>query len=175
MPYIEESKEIAGVYIVRLDEHPDDRGRFVESWRRRWIPHSNEMVQANRSDSRAGVLRGLHYHLFQADYWYLMSGSATAGLYDFRASSSTYRATSLVELDGIGLYIPPGVAHGFYAHTDCTLTYLVDQEFDDSDEFGIRFDDPDVRLAWPEGERIISERDRVNPLVGQIADENRPA
>lgn len=174
MAYVEESKEIAGVYVVRLEEHPDERGRFVETWRRRWIPHANEMVQSNRSDSRAGVLRGLHYHLFQTDYWYLASGSATAALFDFRASSPTFKAPSLVDLDGVGLYIPPGVAHGFYAHTDCTLTYLVDQEFDGSDELGIRFDDPEVAIAWPEGERIVSDRDRSNPLLSEIAAENRP-
>jgi dTDP-4-dehydrorhamnose 3,5-epimerase len=174
MPYVEELKEISGVSIVRLEEHPDDRGRFVETWRRRWIPHANEMVQANRSDSQAGVLRGLHYHLFQADYWVLLNGRATAGLFDFRASSPSFRATSLIDLDGIGLYIPPGVAHGFIAHTDCTLTYLVDQEFDNSDEFGIRFDDSQVGLAWPEGEHIISDRDRANPVLAQIPEENRP-
>jgi dTDP-4-dehydrorhamnose 3,5-epimerase len=175
MAYVEELKEITGVYVVRLEEHPDERGRFVETWRRRWIPQSNEMVQSNRSDSRAGVLRGLHYHLFQADYWHLVSGRATAGLFDFRSSSATYRATATIELDGIGLYIPPGVAHGFYAHSDCTLSYLVDQEFDGSDEFGIRWDDADAGILWPEGEKILSDRDRSNLLIGQIPPENRPA
>src|SRR5438093_5049116 len=156
VPDVQPLKQIDGVYVVSLQQWPDERGRFTEIYRREWIPDAREMVQSNRSDSHAGVLRGLHYHLFQADYWYVISGRAVAGLYDFRESSSTGGSWDLVELgDGAetGLYIPPGVAHGFYAVTDLTLTYLVDQYFDGSDEFGIRHDDPQVSIGWPDGER----------------------
>lgn len=173
-PFIEESKEIAGVYVVRLQDHADDRGRFLETYRRTWIPGAREMVQANRSDSRAGTLRGMHYHLFQSDYWYLASGRAIAGLFDFRSSSPTFKSSATFDLEGAGLYIPPGVSHGFYAVTDCTLTYLVDQVYDGSDELGIRWDDPSIDIDWPDGERILSERDQSNPPLDQIPDENRP-
>jgi dTDP-4-dehydrorhamnose 3,5-epimerase len=171
-------KQIEGVFVVSLEQMSDDRGRFVETYRREWIPGAAEMVQANRSDSRAGVLRGMHYHLFQADYWYVTKGRAVAGLYDFRESSPTAGNADIVELgDGAesGLYIPPGVAHGFYALADLTLTYLVDQYFDGSDEFGIRFDDPQLGITWPAGERILSDRDRGNPALAAIPAENRPA
>ena len=171
-------KTIEGVYVVSLQSFTDERGRFIETYRREWIPGAQEMVQSNRSDSRAGVLRGLHYHLFQADFWYAPSGRAIAALYDFRESSPTSGASELLEFgDGneIGIYIPPGVAHGFYALTDVTMTYLVDQYFDGSDELGIRFDDPQVGINWPEGQRILSERDRSNPLLSEIDPENRPA
>jgi dTDP-4-dehydrorhamnose 3,5-epimerase len=175
---IQPLKTIDGVYIVSLQSITDERGRFVETFRREWIPGCNEMVQANRSDSRGGVLRGLHYHLFQADYWYAPSGRAVAALYDFRESSPTSAATELIEFGDaspVGIYIPPGVAHGFYALSDVVMTYLVDQYFDGSDELGIRWDDPQVGVAWPEGERTLSERDRTNPLLAEIAPENRPA
>lgn len=171
-------KQIEGVFVVALQEWPDERGRFVETFRREWIPGCREMVQGNRSDSKAGVLRGLHYHLFQADFWYAPAGRAIAALYDFRESSPTKGNWDLVEFgDGnnVGIYIPPGVAHGFYAQTPVTMTYLVDQYFDGSDELGIRWDDPDVGIAWPEGERILSDRDRANPLLSEIPAENRPA
>lgn len=172
---LEESKQIAGVYVVRLREFPDDRGLFVETFRRTWISGAREMVQANRSFSRAGTLRGLHYHLFQSDYWNLVSGRAVAGLFDFRASSPTFKATATLELaPDLGLYIPAGVGHGFYAVTDSTLTYLVDQVYDGSDELGIRFDDPEVGIDWPEGERVLSERDQANPLLSAVQAENRP-
>lgn len=172
---VEKLKEIAGVVVVRLGAHPDERGRFVETYRRSWIPGAREMVQANRSDSRAGTLRGMHYHLFQADYWHLAGGRAVAGLYDFRASSPTAGASALIDLNGIGLYIPPGVAHGVYAVSDATLTYLVDQYYDGSDELGFRYDDPALSVAWPEGERILSERDRSAPLLADVPPENRPS
>lgn len=178
MAEVQALKTIDGVYTVSLQSFSDERGRFIETFRRDWIPGAREMVQGNRSDSRAGVLRGMHYHLFQADYWYAPSGRAIAALYDFRESSPTSGAAELIEFgdaNEVGIYIPPGVAHGFYALTDVTMTYLVDQYFDGSDELGIRWDDPAVGIDWPAGDRILSERDRSNPLLSEIDPENRPA
>lgn len=177
MPHASE-QSIAGVYVVRLEEHSDERGRFFETYRRSWVPGAAEMVQANRSDSRKGTLRGMHYHLFQADYWHLCKGSAVAGLYDFRESSPTFKTSLLIDLDAVGLYIPPGVAHGFYATADMTLTYLVDQYYDGTDELGFRYDDPSLDIEWPValgGEPIVSDRDRQNPLLADVPEENRPA
>lgn len=136
------------------------------------------MVQTNRSDSKAGVLRGIHYHLFQADYWHVLTGSAFVALVDLRASSSTFRAVETLEMgesNEVGLYIPPGVGHGFYALTDVTMTYMVDQYFDGSDELGVRYGDPALGVPWPEGEQVLSERDLTNPLLAEIPEENRPA
>ena len=115
MADIVESQTIAGVYVVRLQSHPDDRGRFVETYRRSWIPGAREMVQGNRSDSKPGVLRGIHYHLFQSDYWYVPSGRSFVALVDLRQSSSTFKAVQTLEIgdaNDAGVYIPPGVGHG---------------------------------------------------------------
>ena len=177
MAEVNESKTIAGVSIVGLQSHPDPRGRFVETFRRRWIPGAREMVQGNRSDSQPGVLRGIHYHLFQADYWYVPTGRSFTALVDLRASSPTFKAVETLEMgeqNEVGVYIPPGVGHGFFALTSVVMTYLVDQEFDGSDELGVRFDDPAIGIPWPEGERIVSDRDRENPLLAEIAEENLP-
>jgi len=177
MADVRQSDTINGVYIVALQSFPDERGRFVETFRRRWIPGCHEMVQANRSDSKPGVLRGIHYHLFQADYWYVPSGRTFTALVDLRRSSPTFKAVETFEMgddNQVGVYIPPGVAHGFYALTPVVMTYLVDQEFDGSDEFGVRFDDTTLNIPWPEGERIVSDRDRQNPAFTEIAAENLP-
>jgi len=177
MADVVESSTIKGLYTVRLESHPDDRGRFVETFRRSWIPGCGEMLQGNRSDSKAGVLRGIHYHLFQADYWYVPSGRSIAALVDLRQSSPTYKAVDTVEMgdeNEVGVYIPPGVGHGFYALTEVTMTYQVDQYFDGSDELGVRFDDPALAIPWPEGERIVSDRDRENPLLSEVPSENLP-
>jgi len=175
---VQESAKIPGVYVVRLEVHPDERGRFVETFRRRWIPGCREMVQANRSDSQPGVLRGIHYHLFQADYWYVPAGRSFVALVDLRQSSPAFKTVETLEIgeqnEG-GVYIPPGVAHGFFALIPVVMTYLVDQEFDGSDEFGVRFDDPSLGVQWPEGERIVSDRDRANPALGDIDAVNLPA
>jgi dTDP-4-dehydrorhamnose 3,5-epimerase len=117
------------------------------------------------------VLRGLHVHREQADYWVVVEGRAFVGLMDLRAGSPTDGATAGVRLDDAeprgALYIPPGVAHGFYAETDVTLLYLVDAEFTGRDELGLAWDDPDVAIAWPARDPILSERDRSNPSLAE--------
>ena len=124
-----ETCEIAGVLLVRLQAHGDERGRFTETFRQEWFPGAPAMVQGNRSDSVAGTVRALHYHLHQADYWYVPVGRIFVGLYDLRKSSATRGTAHWLEIgeaNEVGVYIPPGVAHGFQAVTDATLTYLVD-------------------------------------------------
>src|SRR5882672_8808292 len=66
--------EIEGVLIAELREFPDERGRFIETFRQEWFAGKAHMVQGNRSDSRKGVVRALHFHRRQADYWYCPSG-----------------------------------------------------------------------------------------------------
>lgn len=176
MAWIEDGG-LAGVLLVRLDVHIDDRGSLVETFRQEWVPGASPMVQATRSDSRRGVVRGLHYHRRQADYWYVPRGRIFVAMIDLRRSSPTGRKTLTLEMDegdGLGLYIPPGVAHGFQAVTDATLMYLVDRYYDSSDEHGLAWDDPDAAIAWPIGDPILSDRDRGNPKLKDIPEELLP-
>jgi dTDP-4-dehydrorhamnose 3,5-epimerase len=170
MPTIHESPLITGVYIAQLRPFADERGRFIETFRKEWFPQRTwETIQSNRSDSKAGVLRGLHYHHHQVDYWYVQSGRIRAALYDLRPSSPTYRAAQTLEMDDqSGLFIPIGVAHGFLALTDATLTYVVDNYYDGRDEFGVAWNDPDLGLDWGTSTPIISPRDQANPRLRDI-------
>lgn len=177
MPQIEQSDTIAGVIVVTPDVHGDNRGRFVETFRKEWLPGAAEMVQGNRADRKEGALVGLHYHLHQADYWYVPFGRALVVLHDLRASSETDGATLTLEIgehDHRGVYIPPGVAHGFYALTDMTITYLVDHYYDPADELGVAWDDPDLAVTWPSASPELSGRDRSNPKRSEISPELRP-
>ncbi|MEW5985884.1 MAG: dTDP-4-dehydrorhamnose 3,5-epimerase [Chloroflexota bacterium] len=180
MPTIRESSHIPGVLLVELRPFADERGRFMETFRKEWFPHRNwSLIQANRSDSKAGVLRGLHYHHHQVDYWYVVNGRLRAGLVDLRRGSSTFRATQLIDVgadDHLGLYIPVGVAHGFLALTDVTLTYLVDNYYDGGrDEWGVAWDDPDIGLAWGIETPLVSPRDQGNPRLCDIPLDRLPA
>lgn len=171
--FIADSKLIDGVQIAELRHFGDERGQFMETFRRAWFPQvSWERLQNNRSHSKAGVLRGLHYHFRQVDYWHLVAGHIRAGLVDLRPHSPTYKATQLVDLHGDqprGLFIPIGVAHGFYAVTECVLMYIVNNYYDSSDEFGVAWNDPAIGLDWqPETAPLISERDANNPLMANI-------
>ncbi len=180
MAVIEESQLISGVYIVRLQAFGDERGRFMETFRKEWFPQRSwDIIQTNRSDSVTGVLRGLHYHHHQVDYWYVPRGRLRAGMVDLRPSSPTFMATQTVEMgDGhdIGLFLPVGVAHGFVALSDVTLTYLVDNYYNGGkDENGVIWNDPDLALDWGiDFEPILSKRDLQNPRWADIPAENRP-
>jgi dTDP-4-dehydrorhamnose 3,5-epimerase len=177
MPAVQRSDVVAGVVVGTPDVHGDNRGRFVETWRQEWVPGAPGMVQANRADRRQGALVGLHYHLHQADYWYVPFGRALVALHDLRESSPTEGATLILEIgehDHRGVYIPPGVAHGFYALTDMTITYLVDHYYNPADELGVAWDDPDLGVAWPNANPELSGRDRTNPKRSEIPPELRP-
>jgi dTDP-4-dehydrorhamnose 3,5-epimerase len=176
------SERIAGVYVVPFRTFSDPRGYFYESFRRTWVPGSREMIQGNCSFSKAGVLRGLHFHRKQADFWGVPTGLVRAALYDLRTTSATRGAAQVLDLgegagNARGLYIPKGVAHGFYALEDSFMTYLVDEYYDNSDELGVRWDDPALGIDWGVSAGpapIVSERDQKNPSLAEIPDAERP-
>ena len=177
MPTIVPSELIADVVLVEPDVHGDDRGRFVETYRRQWLPLGREMVQANRSEKAAGAVVGLHYHLHQADYWYVLRGRARVVLHDLREGSPTDGTTEVLDLDGDedrGLFIPPGVAHGFASLTDVLLWYLVDGYYNPADELGLAWDDPDLGIDWGMADPVLSARDRANPRRSDIPAALRP-
>ncbi len=164
--------KIDGVMMLELTQHPDERGSFTEIYRTDWIPGEREMVQSNLSFSRPGVLRGLHFHRRQTDYWVLLEGHAFVGLYDLRVGSPTRGAAAgislVAESSDRALLIPPGVAHGFLAESKVRLLYLVDAVYDGADEFGIAWNDPDVGIEWPVTDPVLSERDRGNPSLAEV-------
>ena len=182
MATVTESEIIRGVYVVDPVVHGDARGFFVETYRREWFPQGREMIQGNRGDRQAGAIVGLHYHLHQADYWYVPYGRARVVLHDLRAGSPTDGHTLELDLgvepDGTyphrGVFIPPGVAHGFAALTDMTITYLVDGYYNASDELGVAWDDPAIGADWGVADPILSDRDRANPRRADIEPQWQP-
>jgi dTDP-4-dehydrorhamnose 3,5-epimerase len=179
---VTESATIAGVSIVDPVVRTDDRGSFVETYRREWFPLGREMIQGNRGDRQRGCVVGLHYHLHQADYWYVPFGRARVVLHDLRVGSPTDGATLTLDLgdadggdhDHRGVFIPPGVAHGFSALTDMTITYLVDSYYNHDDELGVAWDDEEIGADWGVTDPILSERDLKNPRRASIEPQRRP-
>jgi len=179
MAEVRESDVIKGVYIVDLEVHGDERGRFTETFRKEWFPQLPwDRLQWSRSESRAGTLRGLHYHHRQVDYWHCAAGCMRVGLVDLRQSSPSRGQAQIVELDQEnlrGLFIPAGVAHGFYAVTDVMLLYLVDNYYDGTDELGVAWNDPAIGLDWETTALpILSARDQQNPLIADISPADLP-
>jgi dTDP-4-dehydrorhamnose 3,5-epimerase len=177
VPATFESTAITDVVVVEPSVHGDERGRFVETYRRSWLPLGREMVQGNRSEKQAGAVVGLHYHLHQADYWYVLRGRARVVLHDLRVGSPTDGATVVLDLDGDeerGVFIPPGVAHGFASLTDMLMWYLVDGYYNPDDELGLAWDDPEVGADWGVVDPVLSSRDQSNPRRADLDPGRRP-
>jgi dTDP-4-dehydrorhamnose 3,5-epimerase len=182
MATVTESDVIKGVFIVEPQIHGDARGYFIETYRREWFPLGREMVQGNRGDRVQGSVVGLHYHLHQADYWYVPYGTCRVVLHDLRTGSPTDGATQVIDLgrkpdgshDHRGIFIPPGVAHGFAALTDMTITYLVDSYYNGADELGVAWDDPAIDADWGLEAPVLSERDQKNPARSDLDPQFQP-
>lgn len=180
--FIRESQRISGVMIAELPRYPDPRGVFCETFRQAWFPQVDwSRLQSNCSKSKAHVLRGLHYHFEQVDYWYVSEGRIRAALVDLRPSSSTYMACQTIDMgedNNLGLFIPIGVAHGFIAQTDCTLMYYVNNYYNGgSDEYGVAWDEPAFTLDWGLEDTItpeLSERDANNRYLKAIPADELP-
>lgn len=170
---------LPGVRYGRLTGHGDVRGTFTELWRASNPAAGTEpFVQANLSTSSPGVLRGLHVHQRQLDYWVIVDGRAFVSLVDTRgtagrtADSVSVETRELEQNDWV--VIPPGVAHGFLAIDALRLLYLVTNEYDGSDELGFAWDDPAVGVEWPlvtstrDGRPIVSDRDASSPPLAEL-------
>jgi dTDP-4-dehydrorhamnose 3,5-epimerase len=180
---------LAGVRYGSIVRHGDTRGSFRELWRasafaaldpiETGAPPGTDptFVQVNLSTSAAGVLRGLHLHRRQLDYWIVADGRAFVALVDVRPmfGGATRPAveTRVLAADE-WVVIPTGVAHGFLALEPLQLLYLVTNEYDGSDELGFAWNDPAAAVPWPEvaqspdGRPILSDRDRSNPPLAEL-------
>jgi dTDP-4-dehydrorhamnose 3,5-epimerase len=151
---------LEGILRIPLERHEDDRGWFLEVRRDSRLP--NATVQTNLSFSRAGVIRGLHYHeRGQDDLFTCLRGTARVVVLD-RESGAPF-TEDIGDANPVALYIPGNYAHGFEALTDVLFCYHVTAEYDpaDPDERTIPWNDPRVAHLWSTTTPILSERDAV--------------
>lgn len=174
---------LEGVWRRKLEFRGDDRGAFAEIWRESWTEGLPSLVpgammrQGNLSRSHARVLRGMHMHERQADLWIVLEGRAFVALVDLRAALADGGpvTSETIEADpGETLFLPEGIAHGFYARDPLTLLYLVTNEYDGKDEHGFAWDDPTAGLPWPDSEPIVSARDAEAPSLEALVETLRP-
>jgi dTDP-4-dehydrorhamnose 3,5-epimerase len=143
---------------IPLVRHEDARGWFMAVYRESWL--DERARQANVSFSRAGVVRGLHYHeRGQDDLFVCLYGRARVVTLDPQ-SGETFTA-DIGDSNPLALLIPCGLAHGYEALTDIFFLYSVTREYDpaDPDEHNVPWDDPRVAGLWSTRSPILSERD----------------
>ena len=166
-----ESLPIAGAYHVTLELHKDERGSFARQFCRHELAAAGidfEIKQCNVSRNvRAGTLRGMHYQKDPYPEIKLVSclkGAFYDVIVDLRKDSPTYlkwTAAELTEQNGVMIYIPSGVAHGFQTLVDDTTVFYQLGEFFMPEYYsGVRWNDPAFGIVWPAcANRLINERD----------------
>jgi dTDP-4-dehydrorhamnose 3,5-epimerase len=169
-----------GLVLLEPKVHGDARGFFAETFRADVaVAHGIPTVfeQDNHSRSRRGTLRGIHFqtHPGQGKLVRVARGVVWDLVVDLRRGSPTFGEWEGFELDdetGRTLWIPVGFGHGFLVLSDVAdFVYKCTNYYDPATEAGIRFDDPDVGVAWPAGvELLYSERDATAPLLSEVAD-----
>lgn len=185
--------KIDGLYVIEPTVHGDERGYFVETYNYNEMKeHGLDMVfvQDNQSMSKKGVLRGLHFqkNFPQGKLVRVIKGKVFDVAVDIRKGSDTFGQWVGMELSPENMkqfYISEGFAHGFLVLSDTAeFCYKVTDFWHPNDEGGIRFDDPDINVAWPglkkatdgkyfmdDGtEIILSEKDKVNPSLKELKD-----
>ncbi len=169
-----------GLVLVEPAVFPDARGFFLETYRRndyRELGIDVEFVQDNHSRSQRGAIRAFHFQLEpgQAKLVRAARGTVYDVAIDLRRDSPTYRRHEAFELSDSNqrqLFVPVGFAHGFCVTSDVAdVTYKVTNYYDAASERGIAFDDPELGVEWPVEEPLVSDRDRANPRLREIADE----
>ena len=151
---------IEGVELIPLRVWEDDRGWLYELRRDSALPAPTR--QTNISFSRAGVIRGLHYHeRGQSDLFACLSGMARVVVLDRETGETT--SVDIGDDNPVAVWVPGHLAHGFEALTDVLFCYHVTEEYDpaDPDEHGLPWDDPRVVELWQTKEPTLSARDSL--------------
>jgi dTDP-4-dehydrorhamnose 3,5-epimerase len=172
--------KIDGLVLVQPKVISDDRGFFFETYRRNEYAALGidvEFVQDNHSRSVRGTIRALHFQLRpgQAKLIRCARGSVYDVAVDLRKESPTYgqhEAFVLSDKNAQQVFIPVGFAHGFCVTSEeADVAYKVSSYYEGQTERGVAWDDPAIGVQWPVDEPLVSDRDRANPRLEEIADE----
>ncbi|MBR3381706.1 MAG: dTDP-4-dehydrorhamnose 3,5-epimerase [Clostridia bacterium] len=174
--------DIPGLLIIEPTVFGDSRGWFMETYNENDMREAGidaVFVQDNQSMSCKGVIRGLHYQkqFPQAKLVRVVVGEVFDVAVDLRPGSETFgkwHGEILSAENRKQFYIPEGFAHGFCVLSDrAEFCYKVTDFYHPNDEGGIRWNDPDVGVKWPELDVpvILSEKDKVQPHLRELMDE----
>ncbi len=175
MPFKFEKLEIEGVVLVKPIVLGDDRGFFMETYKKPDFDGAgidDIFVQDNHSRSTRGILRGLHYQkppFAQAKLVRSIRGEIFDVAVDIRRDSPTYgkwTSVTLSEENKNMLYVPEGFAHGFLVLSEVAeVTYKTTNVYSPESEAGIIWNDEELKIAWPIESPILSDRDMTWPTL----------
>lgn len=160
----------SGCYIITPKKISDKRGDFIKIFNERDFINYNLGVSIREeyySISKPGVIRGMHFQLPPKDHFKIVTcivGGVKDVLVDLRKNSKTYKKCISFELNEENrqcIYIPKGIAHGFYVNgnKDAIMLYCTETVYNSEADFGIRWDSIDYDWKVDSKEIIISEKD----------------
>jgi dTDP-4-dehydrorhamnose 3,5-epimerase len=176
-----ESTHIPDILLLKPDIYRDDRGFFLETYRVEHLSERGvevEFVQDNLSKSQKDTVRGLHYQIEQQQdkLIMVMQGTILDVAVDLRRGSSTFGEHTAMELSAENkhqMFIPKGFAHGFSVLSDHALVYYKCSDYYYPEgERGLLWNDPDLGIDWKVDDPIISEKDRHQPHLNEISNED---
>jgi dTDP-4-dehydrorhamnose 3,5-epimerase len=171
---------LEGPILVEPVLHGDHRGFFSETYRKNVYADlgiHDDFVQDNHSRSKLGIVRGMHFQVGDgmAKLVRCGRGAIVDVVVDLRHGSPTFGEWEAFPLDDENmhqLYCPVGFAHGFCVTSDLAdVMYKCSAYYDESIERGIKYDDPEIGIQWPDVELIPSDRDASAPRLSEIAGE----
>jgi dTDP-4-dehydrorhamnose 3,5-epimerase len=180
---IVETTNLPGVILIKPEVFGDSRGFFLESWNRRRYAEAGldrDFVQDNQSLSRRGILRGLHFQnpQPQGKLVQVLRGEVFDVALDIRLGSPTFGqwyGAFLSEENHHQLWIPEGFAHGFCVTSDVALfSYKCTDFYNPKAEFSLRWDDPDIGIAWPLEGPTLSAKDQAGMRLKDLPRECLP-
>ncbi len=171
--------QIPDVKLVKPRRFADGRGFFQQTYHYAQYAEAGidvRFVQDNWSRSSKGVLRGLHYQLehAQAKLVGVVRGEIFDVAVDLRRDSPTFGlgvCALLSEANGHQIFVPRGFAHGFLVLSDTAdIAYKCSDFYAPGDEYGLRWNDPQVGIAWPDIRMapILSGKDDQAPCLAEI-------
>ena len=164
---------IKDVLLVEPDVFKDNRGFFLETYNFEKYSKAGlaiKFVMDNHSSSRKEILRGLHAQLNkpQGKLMRVVQGEIFDVAVDARPDSSTFGqwVGEILSAENFRqLYIPPGFLHGFcVTGENAQVEYKCTDFYDASDEIGVRWDDPELKIEWPVSNPVLSDKDKKLPF-----------
>ncbi|HUJ16882.1 MAG TPA: dTDP-4-dehydrorhamnose 3,5-epimerase [Nitrospirota bacterium] len=175
MPFEFAPLALPGLVLVKPQVFGDERGFFLELYKHADFIGAGigeHFVQDNFSRSARGVLRGMHYQKKPKAQGKLVActrGAIFDVAVDIRVGSASFGQWTAVELSAENrhlLYVPPGFAHGFQVLSESAeVLYKCTDEYSPSDDRGIIWNDPDMKIAWPLENPTLSGKDKIHPRL----------
>jgi dTDP-4-dehydrorhamnose 3,5-epimerase len=181
MEFIETA--LSGCHLIRMTPAGDERGYFVRTFCAREFAQyglNPNIAQASYSyNKKRGTLRGLHFQSapqMEDKLVRCVRGAIFDVMVDIRPGSPTFGkwvGYELTESNGLQIHSIRGFAHGFQTLTDdCVVAYNISEFYDADTATGIRWNDPDIRVAWPLSPSDQSLRDLTLPNLIDISKDN---